>query len=255
MILYKYCDFSLRTQRVLLTNEVWFATRSTLNDPFDCDPQIKCDVREAELDEFLTIAGVEFASALDNVEKQKLILDTFREQQLDDIGVYCLTNDAENELMWAHYADNHRGMVIGWRLEQTVPESDEQNHMFAQDVKYSGRGTLLLSDIIHTARQFSLDNGQRLASTYYSTKDAITRIINASYLQKNPPWGYEDEIRFVKMDGFGNTAFDAKLVSLTYGCRFDENLIPQVRMALQEDVDEYQVVLGSTGLERLKMRE
>ena len=38
-----------------------------------------------------------------------------RARRRDRLGILCLTEDADNHLMWVNYARNHTGFVIGFR--------------------------------------------------------------------------------------------------------------------------------------------
>jgi hypothetical protein len=40
------------------------------------------------------------------------------------LGIFCLTEDPDNQLMWVHYADQHRGFAIGFNTSGEPIRSD-----------------------------------------------------------------------------------------------------------------------------------
>lgn len=67
------------------------------------------------------------------------------------IGILCLSESADNLLMWAHYADSHRGFVIEFDerspfFDRRVNPDDELRHL--RKVSYSPkRPSLTLTDV------------------------------------------------------------------------------------------------------------
>ncbi|MDQ6759643.1 MAG: DUF2971 domain-containing protein [Acidobacteriota bacterium] len=37
-----------------------------------------------------------------------------------DVGIFCLTEDPNNHLMWVHYAEQHKGFVLGFATQSTL---------------------------------------------------------------------------------------------------------------------------------------
>lgn len=50
---------------------------------------------------------------LKDLEKHK---DSFLSATLKNVGVLCLSKDSKNILMWSHYAQNHTGFVIEFKI-------------------------------------------------------------------------------------------------------------------------------------------
>lgn len=113
-----------RHRALVERSSLWFANPSTLNDPFDCMPALVEDATDEDLERYLRIvaprrlAGVserDRATRLSHVRERlrsaEFIRDTFR-QQLQGLGVLSLTESCEEPLLWAHYADGHRGYCV-----------------------------------------------------------------------------------------------------------------------------------------------
>ena len=69
-------------------------------------------------------------------------------RELENLGILCLTEDLHNLLMWSHYADEHRGIVVefdcsGQWLDCPQPEENTSdwvvNEFNPVPVRYSGR--------------------------------------------------------------------------------------------------------------------
>lgn len=134
--LYKYKDISGEgidhVEDMLRNNRLWYSSPQKFNDPFDC----RC-LFEVEHDrnkvvrrkaEFLikhnkaTLAGA-IAQAAREVPTNPEELRRFRDQQFrghsiraENTGILCLTTDCDNILMWTHYARNHTGICIEFRV-------------------------------------------------------------------------------------------------------------------------------------------
>ena len=90
------------------------------------------------------------------------------------LGILCLTEDPSNLLMWAHYADNHRGFAMG--IDDAHPvwnerKSSEDDLRHLRKVKYS-----------------SLRPSRPMAEYDFE----------AFILAKGDDWGYEKEWRIGK---------------------------------------------------------
>ena len=84
--LYKYQSFSINTLSSLSNNYLYFATPNQLNDPFD-------------------IASVSLEKLLENLEINKM-----------DFRTCSLSKNNDNKLMWSHYAQEHTGICIGYKI-------------------------------------------------------------------------------------------------------------------------------------------
>ena len=85
---YKYRDWNnVYHRKILFQQELYIPSASEFNDPFDCRPIFSSDLK-----------------------KNKEIL----KKQHELFGVYSVTAVNDNILMWAHYANNHKGFCVGF---------------------------------------------------------------------------------------------------------------------------------------------
>ncbi len=120
--LYKYTRYRENLFRDLLFR---FTPPSKLNDPFEGQPDI------GELIHFLTSGGGEekYEGAREDLLKTVKTKPVWH----DDIGVFCLSWTKHSLPMWAHYADNHRGIII---------EFDGNHAFFHQQINTEEKKTI-----------------------------------------------------------------------------------------------------------------
>jgi len=133
-ILYKYRCWSDPNHRRLLTcNEAFFSSASRFNDPFDCRIPIRYDLmtdeeirqkclQQAQMDR-PGASEEELNRIAREVEKRShfrdpdAIIDVQKKWQnvvFSEFGVFSLSEDYVNILMWSHYADCHEGFCVGF---------------------------------------------------------------------------------------------------------------------------------------------
>jgi len=119
---------------------------SGFNDPFDSKPSGEAMAKKLA---FLSCEDGEECreptpEIIDKMgpEKDNIV------QELENLGIICLTEDLHNLLMWSHYADEHRGIVVefdcsGQWLDYAPPEESVSNWVVNEftpvSVRYSGR--------------------------------------------------------------------------------------------------------------------
>lgn len=104
MILYKY--MSLERKNFWTDYKLRFTQPSAFNDPFDCLPSYSF-IPEQLMPGY---AGFEELAALFyGLEKDS-------SQFNDDTAIFCMSQVWDSILMWAHYADSHKGFVVGFDM-------------------------------------------------------------------------------------------------------------------------------------------
>ncbi|WP_038176339.1 DUF2971 domain-containing protein [Vibrio pacinii] len=175
-LVYKYRSFSDRALEILINQELWLATPASLNDPFDCQIEY-ASLFEAGMSEF-------------NISTSAL--DSFTEashQVVQNLRVLSLSNSELNPLLWAHYAESHRGFCLGF---------DEMEFKYSfnldlrpQRVEYSDQlPQLKFSPYLYDSDFQNKDHSQELIFTL----DAFLKKVA---LTKPLAWSVEDESRIV----------------------------------------------------------
>lgn len=161
--------------------------------------------RSAFLEEFKNPEGIYTQEAFDAMHVK---LNRATEILLSDTSIFCLTEGHDNLLMWAHYADNHRGGVVKFLPVKEV----DSPILVAKKVNYSMRvPSLGFNNLLDNTKEF---------------RDAV---IDAITLTKSTDWQYEKEWRIVT--SLRNPANDYEILpfaekevgGLYLGCRISES--------------------------------
>lgn len=128
--LYKYIPVTQTSLRIITDSTLWFARPSTFNDPFDCSPvfhpeyvQQFWDARKKDIasQHSVTVEQLELEKA---VMQQRLQADIdsgdFGKKLVDGVGIFCMSRNPCVELMWAHYADEYKGIVVELEISEDV---------------------------------------------------------------------------------------------------------------------------------------
>lgn len=206
---------SLEDETIGLTSPTNF------NDPFDCpimgllnnDEKVSDLIRQAYND-CLKIACFSANTKLPYYDdnKQKLVQE---EKQCGSMPEYC------NELMWAHYADSHKGVCIKYHFPNSLTQlADGKDGVmcYFKDVSYS-------SQDLHQ----------------YSGKDSIN-LYDAFFL-KGEKWAYENELRLLLFDVNGRPGFysiSAKncIEAVYFGLKCPQERRDKIREILKDRIHE-----------------
>jgi hypothetical protein len=122
--LYKYLAFKSdaskeQVRSILVGRTLYFSSRTKFNDPFDCFIPSFVDVPKADMLRFLANRFLRNKVAKNKSEAHDLArmidlgrLQTDLQNDVNKIGILCLTEDPTNMLMWGHYADCHSGLCL-----------------------------------------------------------------------------------------------------------------------------------------------
>lgn len=176
MILYKYMS-DPAAKAVLENQSIGFSKPDQLNDPYE--------LRAA----YPPYGGDERFSFIHEVQsygKYHIWSSTS--------GVLSLTRNPLNPLMWAHYGDEHKGVVLGIDMKKAGFFDTQRCLIPAQfgSVIYSQtRPTHPFPVLIEEAKPISVGHTHHYP---FGHEEKLQRI----FLQKPSCWSYEEEVRVVK---------------------------------------------------------
>lgn len=140
----------------------------------------------------------------------------------DKMGILSLSKTYLNELLWAHYADGHRGFCIEYNLEY-LDLTDGGNGVFSLPVTYSSKPPKIsFLDVIRKGQ-----NG----------------IIHKNGFYKPLCWKYEEEHRVIT-NKIGENYYDPRAVkSIYFGLLISDEHKSLIRESLKgRDIKFYQIV-------------
>lgn len=159
----------------------------------------------------------EFDEAIDEgLSRMKRVLPDVQDEiraHMAESKLLCLTKSPDNTIMWAHYAENHQGVVLGFKQ---IPEFDGPWRV-ARPVEYLPDMPILLD----TEFLADMASGQVALSP--------EPIVNRLVFTKSEEWKYEREWRIWAGSGrkpqepHEDIPFDKReLDSVIFGCRIPE---------------------------------
>lgn len=157
----------------LINEELNVSSPSTFNDPYDC-PIIELLNNKSEIYKLIRKACLESIKIACFVRNTKLE-DVEGKEELKREGD---KDEYLNSLMWAHYADSHKGICIKYRLPNDISVLNGGNPYtlsFLGDVEY---------------------NDEKLGK--YSSKRKIA--YKDAFFLKVEDWKYENELRLLHFD-------------------------------------------------------
>jgi hypothetical protein len=177
-LFYKYreLDSNNYSLDILLKKELWLAEPASLNDPFDC---------QSEYSKL-------FDDAIRKLKMPIVAVESFKKsasEAMSYLRILSLSINEVNPLLWAHYADSHRGFCLGF--DDNHFNTSINSRLKPQKVKYR-------SDLP------SLEFSDQLLNSNFSDKqdriDLIQMLENFTYevaLTKPFEWKVEEEYRVV----------------------------------------------------------
>lgn len=169
-------------KRTLEHGEIYFCPPADLNDPFEyscshsLEAELEAKIRFWSMNEEIqrTLIGMTPKEKQTYIEAIELQLDSLPERlfQNGSQGVFCSSGTWQNLVLWSHYAENHKGIVIEFETEGVEILSRPEQ------VQYS--------DTLQTVQIYK---------PYHV--DDIIKVCSRKYID----WSYEKEIRFFCSSG------------------------------------------------------
>ena len=200
--LYSFRSFNVFSLSDLINNEITVSPSKKMNDPFDSvinlwgsEEQLKVTCKEHK-----------------HIKNLSRSFDYFR------IRSFCNgeTEEAlENLLMWSHYADEHRGYCVKYKLSKHFIKQDENDsfeHMF-------------LKPIIYRKDKEKVDMSE------------MTNInSDLAFATKHESWKYEKEVRLIVYNPNKEESFygipldkDSCIEEIYFGCKCDPKTIKTIK--------------------------
>lgn len=134
MILYKYFPCNEYTYQSLVLRGLWCHTYEYMNDPFECLAILDREFKIKDLNIFRKIVSTSNErrwKIVGSSEDDKLtnLLNDLRKKLISKYAFCSLSENPRDVLMWSHYANSHKGIVVGFEF----PELDANYHLIKVD--------------------------------------------------------------------------------------------------------------------------
>jgi tetratricopeptide (TPR) repeat protein len=136
------------------------------------------------------------------------------DEQLANTGIFSMSADPAQPLMWPHYAADHTGLCFGFR-EVVGSKLADPDHLLP--VIYSDELPSLEGEGLRTEMSFALDEQGRMYTA--GVKVAFNdRTLQRVVTTKPTSWSYEREFRYIEPFG-GICPWPGELAECTFGLR------------------------------------
>jgi hypothetical protein len=209
---YKYRSINKNLIDSLVNSTLYFASRDKLNDPFDSRVDI------AQLIENLLNEEIddEKKKELESIKSQNEFFIDF-ENGYKDFGICSLSMEADNTLMWSHYADEHRGVALYFDMPESFLNNPDEI-LGVSSVKYED----------NTISNWLLENAHNFEKDHF---EFVTKLLKIVLTAKSPAWHYEKEGRIIRPKAGVYEIPRDILKGIVFGLRTsekDENLIRSI---------------------------
>ncbi|QND83792.1 DUF2971 domain-containing protein [Chromobacterium vaccinii] len=183
-----------RLESILVNHELYLSSHTQFNDPFDVFPSYKQDVCGKDIEASVRksfkklqhLNGKQLREATRKrliwafENREKFINETISglRSVMETVGIFCFTTNAENILMWSHYASNHQGICLEFDL---IEEFHLSNLLF----------------------KVTYDNTRPQINPMTEVK---SNDFDLNLLRKAESWRYEDEWRLIAGRKSGQSA-------------------------------------------------
>ncbi|HAU4896449.1 DUF2971 domain-containing protein [Aeromonas hydrophila] len=179
-ILYKYTKFfDLET---ISSGTIRLSPPETLNDPFE--HEINSEVEEELINTALAFDLEIFKDSSFTPELIRTIKLNFINGDLSSYGIVSLSETPRNLLMWAHYADEHKGVCIGYKKNLFIDLENKKETELAIEQYYP------IKVNYDSIRPQKLKKGA-------AKNEILKKQITSQLLTKSNDWIYEKEHRCI----------------------------------------------------------
>ncbi|MFR9702207.1 DUF2971 domain-containing protein [Aeromonas sanarellii] len=225
---YKYLPFNEGSLKVITEGTVKFTCPLEFNDPFDCQPVYHIDKHVYDkgyfkwIDEKLSMhlppaKRMQEKNKKYEVLKSLVMSGAFHTKVLKTMGVLSLSRACNDILMWSHYAENHKGFVVGFHYRDFDSSSYDAG----------------IANILPHGIEYKKDRPVFNFSKPNSIMDCL--------LVKSKQWEYEQEMRaFTTDEGPGIHKYDKqnRLYSVIAGAKMDPKELQTLKNAVIKASDE-----------------
>lgn len=249
-------DISEKLKKSIQESKLFFSHPASFNDPLECTIPITIknyDKKQKEYAAYLeSIISERVGSRNDESKRSKRIYEASEYGiSLENCLVACFSKHGNNQLMWSHYADQHKGVCLCYEFPDTLDEFERQiewseqissiKHtyglkVYGDSVAYrQKRPSLHISNTSFPVDKWSFDSD-------YAIKDAI--------FTKPECWMYEQEWRLaliipwesekrfaagIDTSDYYATLPQAWLKNVTFGLRFEKEYCEKIKSLFKDN--------------------
>lgn len=134
---------------------------------------------------------------------------------IENAGLFCLSQNADNALMWSHYGDNGKGIAVGFSVSQKEDYNDFADYCMLLKVNYSNEN-ISMEKITQTT--IGAVGDQNTVPLNFQVPEFNDPFMKKVFSTKNTVWSYEQEWRLV-CQFWGEREFKTTINEIVFGPR------------------------------------
>lgn len=238
MLVYKYQKIDEWFYKNLINMEIFCNSPENFNDPFDCQiqPNYFDDLKKIieELRDYIGLIdkyikeGIKSIGEItwEELSDKRFVEDTINKLLRDtknlNISSFSKADTEkktyENELLWAHYANSHKGICIEYEIESV------------EKVNYSYEYPKLSEEFI---KNMLFIKREGIESSYKYEKNLIQELKEKILLTKSKAWEYEEEWRLIQIEPIKKIE-KSQIKSIYFGLKTSKEDIKKVIKLLDD---------------------
>lgn len=228
-MLYKFYNFHSMHLEAISNELFYFSHREQVNDPLDCNPPVR-NPSFREFDDIMRnffhrsnklpkelkdlLVEKEVIEALYSPFADFTNLKKLLNELANDVGLFCLSKDFENPLMWSHYSNGHRGFCIGYDVDYNhdllwdeidffndskvvIKAVEYSNAPISAMMIYNVLVSLMLDRATTSSGYLSFDKGYEIFNFNNISKVLFRHLCIFFLSHKHRSWSYEQEVRIL----------------------------------------------------------
>lgn len=140
---------------------------------------------------------------ISNIEDSFSVLNNDWSQYINNFRILCMTQDRSNILMWSHYADNHEGVLLGFKHTSGFVSNIKKVQYSISNAIPNKLLKKLFKKLYSELENMEGNDIQSFIADYFTLKNRdekkIINIFNIFFTVKNKVWKYENEFRLIKL--------------------------------------------------------
>jgi hypothetical protein len=216
-VLFRYRPISDHLLQDLIDSSLYFSTPPNLNDPFDC----QVDIREC-LSKAISETEGEPKKYLETLAKLPKFSSSLQ-RALTEVGICSFSLTVDNPLLWAHYAANHTGVCLAYRIPEAFFAAEVNEIIGVAPTEY-GASPL---------REWLKGTAPALGSP--ASRTMGTEMCKKLFTVKGDCWSYEKEIRAIRAQPGALKIPREFLAQVCFGLRTSAEDIAVVQGCLEKD--------------------
>lgn len=179
-VFFKFRDINKYLIDSLVKGNLYFAHPAQLNDPFDC----QVDIKRSAANAISKLSG----KKKDNLEKLAGLDGYFDQIQKDtsNAGICSFSLELENSLLWSHYAREHQGLCLTYDFPESFLVDESNEITGVAPVEYE----------VNPLTDWFVENAPGDGNSDF--RDFTLEVVKKVLTIKSTYWDYEKEIRIIR---------------------------------------------------------